>query len=231
MPCKHHKDALIEAAASGVEPQGELRAHLAACADCRAAFEQEQFLFSSIDAGLHASANAEVPASFLPHVRARLDVESQPNRSWVTSWLVFASATAIIVAFFVGRAMWRPVVRQDQPAKSARTSPSVHVFPPPQEHPKTPEPSAKNNSRPQPQPQIHVARNSQEPQSHSVSSLMPEVLVPHDQETLLAEYAEQWRLRKGAPLLAQDADTTILAPLQVAQIQIAELGVKLLADE
>jgi hypothetical protein len=60
---------------------------------------------------------------------------------------------------------------------------------------------------------------------------MPEVLVPHDQEILLAEYAEQWHLRKRAPLVAQDSDATILAPLQVAQIQIAELDVKLLADE
>jgi hypothetical protein len=60
---------------------------------------------------------------------------------------------------------------------------------------------------------------------------MPEVLVPRDQEILLAGYAEQWSLRGHAPLLAQDADSTILAPLQVAPIQIAELDVKLLADE
>ena len=61
---------------------------------------------------------------------------------------------------------------------------------------------------------------------------MPEVLVPRDQDILLAEYAEQWRLHKRGPLLlAQNSDATILAPLQVAPIQIAELDVKLLADE
>jgi hypothetical protein len=48
---------------------------------------------------------------------------------------------------------------------------------------------------------------------------------------LLAEYAEQWRFHKRTPLLAQDSDATILAPLQVAPIQIAELDVKLLAEE
>ncbi len=70
MLCKHYKVALIEAAASSAQPQGDLRAHLEACASCRAAFEQEQSLFASIDAGLHVAANAEVPASLLPRVRA-----------------------------------------------------------------------------------------------------------------------------------------------------------------
>ena len=77
MPCAHYKDALIEAAASGAdltsvptpdEETAALRAHLESCASCRAAFEQEQSLFSSIDAGLHAAANAEVPQIGRAHV-------------------------------------------------------------------------------------------------------------------------------------------------------------------
>ena len=58
----------------------------------------------------------------------------------------------------------------------------------------------------------------------------PEVLVPKDQDVLLAEYAEQWHERKHAPLVVRDSDATILAPLEVAQIQITELDVKPLAD-
>ena len=58
-----------------------------------------------------------------------------------------------------------------------------------------------------------------------------EVLVPRDQEVLLAEYAKQWRLHTHPSLVAQDFDATILAPLRVAPIQIDELGVKLLAEE
>src|SRR5258706_6490442 len=80
MPCKHYKDALIEAAASGAEPHAELRAHLAECADCRATFEQEQALFSAIEAGLHVTANSEMPGSLLPRVRERLDEEIAPQR-------------------------------------------------------------------------------------------------------------------------------------------------------
>jgi hypothetical protein len=229
MPCTHYKNALVEAAASGAEPQGELRVHLVGCADCRTAFALERVLFSSIDAGLHVTANAEVPASLLPRVRAELDEEVTPNRSWATNWLVLASAAAILAAFFVARVIRRPDVQQNQPATSAHTNPSAPVLPPAQGQPKTSELARINNSHSQPQDLI--SRNPQKRELRSARISMPEVLVPHDQGILLAEYAEQWHLRKRAPLVAQDSDATILAPLQVAQIQIAELDVKLLADE
>jgi anti-sigma factor RsiW len=105
MPCEHHKDALIEAAASGLEPQGELRAHLAACDSCRAAFAEERALFVSIDSGLHASVNADIPPSLLPSVRARLDQQGAPGGSWITNWYVLVSAAVVILAFFAARAV------------------------------------------------------------------------------------------------------------------------------
>src|SRR5204863_279867 len=99
MPCQHHKNALIEAAASGSHPQGELRAHLDVCLDCRAAFEREQSLFASINTGLHVTANAEVPASLLPRVRARLDEEIAPQRRWIQP-MIFATAS-VALAFVI----------------------------------------------------------------------------------------------------------------------------------
>ena len=83
MLCEHYKEALIEAAASGAEPHGDLRAHLDGCAGCRAAFEQEQALFASIDDGLRVTANADVPASLLPRVRAQLSGQSVARGSWM----------------------------------------------------------------------------------------------------------------------------------------------------
>jgi hypothetical protein len=224
MPCQHYKEALIEAAAGNVQPQGDLRAHLDACASCRAAFEQEQSLFASIDAGLHVAANAEVPASLLPRVRARLDEAAAPRRGWVTNLFPLASAAVMVVAFFTARAVWRTNVVEKPAEMAGKTSvPSPqnygHVAPPPVE---------KNSDSPR---QLAIAKNPTEHGTLLKGKTMPEVLVPKDQEVLLAEYAEQWSLRAHAPLLAQDADATILAPLQVAPIQIAELDVKLLADE
>ncbi len=224
MPCQHYKEALIEAAASGSRPQDDLRAHLDACVACRAAFEQEQSLFASIDAGLHVTANADVPTSLLPRVRARLDEESTPRSNWLTNWLVLASAAAMVVAFFAARAVWRPNVVQIPAEMAGKTSAPLlenhdHVAPRPVEN---------NSDSPR---QLAIARNPTEHGAPLKGNTMPEVLVPRDQEILLAGYAEQWSLRGHAPLLAQDADSTILAPLQVAPIQIAELDVKLLADE
>jgi hypothetical protein len=229
MPCQHYKEALIEAAARSVERQGELRAHLDACPACRAAFEQEQSLFASIDAGLHITANAEVPASLLPRVRARLDEESVPRRIWATNWLVLASAAVIVVALFAARAVWRPNILQNPLETAGKMSVPRRATPPTQSQTPVVAPPVEMNFSSR--RQLAIAKNSPARETFVKRKTTPEVLVPRDQEVLLAEYAEKWRLHKRAPLLAQDADATILVPLQVAPIQIAELDVKLLADE
>jgi hypothetical protein len=223
MPFEHHKDALIEAAATGLEPQGELRAHLESCDSCRAVFAEEQALFASIDVGLQATVNAEVPVSLLPRVRARLDEQGTPGRSWVTNRFVLVSAAVVIVAFFTARAIRHTNVGQEPVETSVKT-----IVPP---HPQVPvvvQPAEKHYVPPR---QFAVVKNHRDPETSVRKRTEPEVLVPRDQEILLAEYATQWNLRKRGPLVAQDSDTTIMALLQVAPIQIDELGVKLLAEE
>jgi hypothetical protein len=218
MPCKHYKEALIEAAASGAKPQEDLRAHLDACDSCRGAFEQEQALFASIDAGLQAAANTEVPASLLPRVRARLDEESAPRRIWVTNWVVLASAAVVVFAFFTARAVWLQSVVLQPIETAVKAPPPPHVTAP-----------SRNND--QSNHQLFIAKSHSAHETLVKGTTTPEVLVPRDQEVLLAEYAEQWSLHKRPLLLAQEFDATILSPLQVAPIQIAELDVKLLAEE
>ena len=229
MPCQLYKGALIEAAASGVQPQGDLRMHLDACAFCRATFAQELTLFSSIDVGLHVTANAEVPASLLPRVRARLDEEANSKRHWTANWFTLASAALVVVAFFGARAVWHTNFAEKPVETTGTTSVPPRVTPPPQQQNPLVVPPVGKNSVSQRQPAI--AKNALAAETLVNGKTMPEVLVPRDQEVLLAEYAEQWRFHKRTPLLAQDSDATILAPLQVAQIQIAELDVKPLAEE
>jgi hypothetical protein len=229
MPCEHYKNALIEAAANGAQPQGDLRGHLDACASCRATFEQEQSLFASIDAGLHFAASAEVPASLLPRVRARLDEAAVPRSAWVTYWFALASAALVVVAFFAARVVWRTNVIQKPVETAEKTIVPPRVTPPAQKQNSAGLPPVEKNSVSQ--PQLATAKIPLAPETLVSGKTMPEVLVPRDQEVLLAEYAEQWRFHKHAPLLAQDSDATIVAPLQVAQIQIPELDVKLLADQ
>jgi hypothetical protein len=229
MPCQHYKEALIEAAASGSEPQGELRAHLDACANCRAAFEQEQSLFASIDAGLHVTANAELPGSLLPRVRARLEEATAPRWGWVTNKFALGTAAVMVVAFFAARAVWRPNVVQKPLQTAVGTSAPPQVTPSQQNHGAVIVSPVEKNAVSQ--REFAIANNTPPHEMLVKANTAPDVLVPPDQEVLLVEYAEQWRLHKRAPLRAQDAEATVFEPLQVAPIQIAELDVKLLADE
>jgi hypothetical protein len=229
MPCEHCKDALVEAAASGAEPQGELRAHLAACAVCRAAFAQEQSLFSSIDTGLHATANAEVPASLLPRVRARLVEAAAPRRMWTPSWLALAGAAAMVVAFIAARSAWRTNIEQTPVNTATNRALPAPVIPPSQNQNSNVTPSVSSNSVRQPRPA--ATRNPVRSEAPAGRATMPEVLVPRDQEVLLVSYAEQWNQRKRAPLVAANFDATSLSPLQIAPIQIAQLDVKLMTEE
>jgi hypothetical protein len=224
MPCKNYKNALMEAAASGFHPQGDVRAHMDACASCRAAFEQEQSLFASIDVGLQVSANAEVPASLLQRVRACLDEASAPRRIGVPNWLVFASAAVMVVAIVAAHSVWRTRVVEKPVETAVKT-----IVQPRQNHDPSVGHLAENDSPSH--RELAFARNPSPHEPLVRGKTTPEVVVPRDQELLLAEYAEQWSLRKHAPLGAQDSDATVLAPLQMDQIQIAELDVKLLAEE
>jgi len=229
MPCEPYKVALIEAAASGLEPKGELRAHLAACGACRTAFAQEHALFSSIDAGLHAAANAEVPTSLLQRVRVRLADEPAPIRSWRLPSMVLAGAAAIVVALLLARTAWHTNIEQPPPSSASNSTMSSAVRQQPQDQNSNAEPPVTGNSVAR--PQVAAIRIPARPASPITRDAMPEVLVPRDQELLLATYAEQWTQRKRAPLLAANFEATSLSPLQITPIQITQLDVKLMAEE
>jgi hypothetical protein len=229
MPCEHYKDALIEATATGADPQGELRAHLAACDDCRATLEQEQFLFTAIDSGLRTTANAEVPPSLLPRVRAALDEVTTSGRGWTANWLALGAVAALVVVIFGAYSIRRRSSLENPVSTAVNTSTTKAVPPSPPSQIPNSEPSASGSSV----PHLRTAFNKNPAPQETLAnrSPLPEVLIPRDQEVLLAHYAQEWSRRKRAPFLAESADDAPLAPLQVAPIQIAQLDVKLMAEE
>ena len=223
MPCKPYKDALIETAATSTEPQGELRAHLAACADCRAVFEQERILFASIDTGLHLAANAEAPASLLPRVRARLDVEATPQGGW-NQLLVFAAASvALAFAIFL---FARP--RHSGPDNQAKQTPQIPVS--------MPATTSGHDQNSVPGTQIVSSEpNHPQPRGHStllhaVASSQPEVLVPADEREAFARFvASLGERREVAVALVTPARQTKDEPTGLEPLQINGLEIKLLA--
>lgn len=229
MPCEPYQNALIEAAATGLEPKVGLRAHLAACAACRTAFAQEESLFSSIDQGLRAAANADVPASLLPRVRARLADEVAPSRSWRSPSFVLAGAAAMVVVLLVARTAWHTNIEQPPSNTASNSTASSTVRQQPQAQNSNAAPPVTGNSVAQ-----HQAAATSLPVPVAFPATrdsMSEILVPPDQEVLLASYAEEWSRRKRLPLVAANLDATNLSPLQIAPIQIAQLDVKLMAEE
>jgi hypothetical protein len=222
MPCEHYQDAIIEAAASSTAPQGELRAHVAACAACRAAFAQEQSLFSSMDEGLRAAASSEVPASLLPRVRARLAEEAAPRRMW-TQPLIFAGAS-VALAFAIFLVVWPHHTRPDNQAKQTPQIP-VSV---------TPEANARGQNSQPPSRIVSSNLNNSRTPDHStflrlVTSSQPEVLVPPDEREAFSSFVltVQQHGDVAAALLApgpkkQDALVTV-EPLQIAVLEVKPL--------
>ena len=224
MPCDHYKDALIEVAATGAAPQGELRAHLGACASCSAAFDEEQSLFSAIDSGLHASANTDVPSSLLPRVRAQLDEVIVPRFRWLQP-LVFASAGVVLA--FVVFLMARP--HHATPEAIAKHDPIVVPTPTAPATGTNSEGTSLEGTEVAAIPVRHfqAARNSTG--VHSAASGNVEVLVPPDEREGMAQLVATLNEHRdvAAAFLAQrpekkDALVTV-DPLKISDIEIKPL--------
>jgi anti-sigma factor RsiW len=107
MSCENYRETLTEAAATNAGLSSELHSHLDGCASCRAAFAEERQLFAAVDAGLRAHANADVPASLLPGVRAKLNERSIPRRSWIPAFAAITAAAALVIGIFFVRGVGR----------------------------------------------------------------------------------------------------------------------------
>jgi hypothetical protein len=228
MLCERYKNALSDVAARGVEPQGELRAHLGVCAACRAAFASEQALFSAIESGLRVAANGEVPTSFLPRVHAHLDEQVSAPYKWTNARLALAGVAALAMIFLLSKtpprfgAVRTPTenVNNANLASSAlpasRGTISLPIL----------QPEKRSFTRPR-----VASRKNAAPPRPPASHLEPEVLVPRDQELILAAYQRDWTSRKRSPVLAASLNEPAFMPLKIGLIEIAELDVKSMAEE
>jgi len=220
MPCKHYKDALIEAAANGSEPQGDLRAHLEACADCRAAFEQEQSLFASIDAGLHVAANAEVPASLLLRVRARLNGLSVARRASIPAWAVLAAAAALILTVVSVRSR-----RHDASGQNPQSNAAAHAVLPAEI------PAAPISALPRTKPAQRIFKHSRPAEAQPSASIEEaHVLLPAGQKIVIDAWLDGLRRGKmpASDLLTQNSDLPLrdlrISPLDVSPIEMKPLA-------
>jgi hypothetical protein len=223
MPCENYREALTEAAATDSAPSRELRSHLDACVSCRSTFSEELQLFGAIDTGLRAAANADVPPTFLPRVRASLENASASQSRW-TPFLIFAAASAAIVLMVFIAA------RPRQEIKDTQARPIFSV--PPRENPEinarneasgTPAIAASSHS-------YRAAPRRNSLSANSASSTRLEVLVPPEEREAFARFISSQQARAKVVIAvmatAPDEKDALLSvkPLEIAELEVLPLA-------
>ncbi|MGC0774902.1 MAG: hypothetical protein WB543_18345 [Candidatus Acidiferrum sp.] len=224
MSCSDYRESLMEAAATNAAPSREMRSHMKACESCRAAFTEEMQLFAAIDTGLQSAANAEVPVSLLPRVRAQLLEEPVSLRSWIPAFAGVGIAAAVVVALVLVRKPARNAFQADRQAIAA-----AHNVP-----------TALCQSIPTSVAPLEIVRTVRKharveavkaAPADEAASAEPEVLIPAAQkralDVLLAQL-RQGELQTGV-LLAEQPEEPIKS-LEVAPLDIPPIKIKPLPD-
>jgi hypothetical protein len=226
MPCEEYQDALTDLAAKGAEPAGEVRAHLGVCASCRSYLTLEKLLFASIDSAVRSNINEPLPAALVQRLHARVAQESTLRRNW--SPILAATAIAIAATIVVGIVTVQYRFHQTRPQAGVRGTIAVaatvantdSAFSAPSSGPST-------SSRGRSSPGVTL--------SHVVGSAKQsrlEVIVPSDQQVLLAQYARMLQSRaldaRMRPVSLPAASA--IEPIVMAANVISELKVQPLPD-
>jgi hypothetical protein len=222
MPCEDYREALIKTAATGVAPSREFCSHLDACASCRTAFAEELQLFAAIDSGVRATANSEVPLSFLPRMHARLADAAAPQRRWMPS-LIFAGAAAAIalLAFTATRPRHS---RRDDSAKQIPVTSSREVQGTPADPDAAGFPAIEASSHPNHRQPL---RNSSTLHATASTSAQLEVIVPPSEREALAHFISTMQEGSGATVaLVNPVPNKKDEPMSVKPLVIAKLEVK-----
>jgi anti-sigma factor RsiW len=222
MPCENYREALIETAAAESAPSRELRSHLDACPSCRAAFAEEQQLFAAIDTGLRATANAEVPASFLPRVGARIQEASVSPRRWRLSLILALVGAATVVTIFIGARPRRPGIDKPGNPIFAVNAPEKSVAPTGPGATVSAVAVASTRAH-------HVQRKGSVETPSSASSNQLEVLVPPDEREAFARFVTAQQVRNDvivavvAPTPDDEDKRPSVKPLQIAKLVVKPL--------
>ncbi|HUI73362.1 MAG TPA: hypothetical protein VLX32_00370 [Candidatus Acidoferrum sp.] len=220
MLCENYRQPLRDVAARGDSVSQELRSHLDACEECRAALTREQFLFAEMDAGLRAIANPHVPVSFSPRVCAELARQPVPSRRFPAAWVwVPTIAVASLAVAISLPSLINDLRSGDSPVVVVKPVPSAGAVEKiqPATHP------TRSTS-------IHVARLKSASSARVFArAAQPKVLVPPGQEIALAHYIA---LLQRRPVLAQAiGEDRNQIPLKIVPLEIAELSSQPLAIE
>ncbi len=222
MSCEKYQDALIDAAASGTQPSGDLRAHLSVCAGCRDQVEQQRSLFAAVESTVRQTMNAPLPPALLQRFEARLAqqasaVPREPRLRWMYAFAAVAAAVSIIL--FVSHLRLskpNPQIAQRVPAVQG-TNP---VLNPPERAP----------SIVQHKQEMYAPQTKQHsPKVSANAPKQPEVLVPPDEriafEHFLSDVHDREDLAALSKRVPQQPELRV-EPLEMPDIQTVSLTVQ-----
>jgi hypothetical protein len=228
MLCDEYKDALIDVAAGGAVPVS-LREHVGVCARCRATLDEQQRIFTMVDAGLRSRTNVGVPANFDHRVHAALEVQASAQGRRYSSVFGFASmaaAAAVVLAILLTNNLNQK--RKEKPYSAVQQAElSVSHSPTARSTSGGIQPSSRRSLRSRGSASNVLRRlNGAAPGNDGV-----EVFVPEGQEELLAKYMEGIAARR--PRVAISASLQHeqdMKPVEVSPVEISALVVKPLSD-
>jgi hypothetical protein len=223
MPCEKYQAALIELAASGAEPDRDLRAHLDTCVSCAELVRQERLLLASIDSGLRRIANVETPATLQPRILAGLAEETRAegarNLARIGGFAAAAVLAVLLLAF-----LW------PRDVKEAVTPPGTQPVPAERK-----ESSAPQRRQPHDIAARGVTRMSQRNAKGATvvaGKSEPEVLIPPEEREAFAHFVSSVEERKDLALaLVNPAPEKKTEFLDVEPLRIARLEMKPLEEE
>ena len=219
MNCQQYQERILDAFAAGEATFPDaLVEHKRNCGACRAYYESQASVFRSIDEGVKAIANEEVPRSLVPGVRALVNDKLPSPSSWMSGWEVAAVAAAILAVSF-GWVLYRPVrhtvSRNDRvPARSVESPVAVM-----RRLPEDPVPS----------PSRELKRTSARVFGHGAGNsakAMPEVIVLPEERAAFARFVADTPEQGVVLAVTRAAPSKEDEPFQIAVLEIHELEVQ-----
>jgi hypothetical protein len=220
MSCGRYQDKLIGALASRESSlDGDVAAHLRACAECGKFYEAQVHLFGAIDLGVRTMVNKTVPASLLPRVRARMEKTRAPRLVWSPAWSVVAIVATILVVSL--GFVWRSVPPRDAGLTKAPTAVAIRTETVP--FTATPRKAASAAVNPRRRPGNKAETRIDRPRE------VPEVIALAEEREAFGRFVARIPVDpQKAVALTRPAPPQQDLPVEIALLQIEKLKVKLL---
>jgi hypothetical protein len=219
MNCQQCREKMLESLAAGeAQLARELSAHQQCCPICRQYYEMQSCLFRSMDAGLLAAANEEIPPSLMPAVRARLEEQPVPGHAWPPSWSFIPVAAVALLA--VGISYVR-----DRPKSQSRFSENVSVASRSLANAERPVLPSEKSVTAAPRRKHKLASSTT--LSSAASEAAPEVIVLAEERQAFARFVAKLPEERGVALaLTRPAPVVQDDSVEIALMQIDSLEVK-----